>query len=277
MEDYKVVNFTYYDPANSFFKSKASDKSHYTLYYCNCEKCEAREQGKCAMMGGLWGEKCPYGKRETIEGFTQRAKSYYSFLRNAKEKYGEFSYKLKNLEKLCEIGDYVYLPLAHLNNYVNPIIDQFNIKYEHFLLKNQFTSATIDALINYVPRALWQHEEIRDYQTKEVPEFVRQLKKKYPDKYKRQEELNPRIKDFVIDVDYVKLKKEAYLKTLNKGKVGFSIYTVDWDGEFLTGTARDFGIWLNGGGEVKIKPNDKTIVKIVDNNTVDEEKTVFVN
>lgn len=266
MSDWKPINFTYFDPANSVFKTNKNDKNRYTVYSCcNSENCDAYKRSKCLMLNGLWGQSCPYGKRYSEEGYTPRAKSYYSFLANAKEKYGDVSYKLKELNFVCTIGDYVFIPMYYLDNMENP----FKKINKGLILKEQFNKSLIIELFNHVPLTFLGGVPIQAYKKDELPKFATQLKRYYPDLFAEVTQEFPEINNYVKDINYK--DKYAYVKSLLPGKVKFSIYEVDWDGTNLTGKTRDFGIFDLEDAQVIIQPDDNTCVKIVDNNTVTEE------
>lgn len=267
----KPINFKYYDPNHSLFKSGKSDRERYTVYFCsNYNNCDAYKRGKCIQLNGLWGSRCPYGSRNGKEGFTKSARNCGKLIREAKEQYGEVAYKLKELSFLCKVGDYIYLPLPHLKNYVNSIREDDFFVGEYLIKSEDFTNDFILELINYRPRAL-MGGVITSYQEKDVPTFVRQLKRYFPDKYKEVIEKRPDIIKYIENVDYV--GKKAKVLTLLPSKVKHSSYNVYWDGKVLTGTTNAFGLFgdFNRDEIVTIVPNENTYVGILDNDSVTED------
>ena len=275
MNEYKCINVSIYDPANSIFKSSKNDKARVTYLFCNnCENCEAYQNKKCFLRNGLYGMFCPYGKRTKEEGYTSRARNYYSKISSWKNRYENVGNTLSQVNNLCEIGDYIFLPLDHLKNYVNSIDKEMGICEEHLIPKENFTVENIIKLINYVPRALFDNSPIYSYQ-EQIPEFIRQLKKKYPELYKLVLKEKPSIEVYTQNIDYT--KKKALVKTLKPGEVVLLNKIVNWDGEYIFTNEKDMCIFgLNDNEIVRITPTDNTIVEIYDNDTVDEEKTVFV-
>ena len=84
IEDYKPINFTYYNPRTSLFKAGKSDRERTTVYFCNnVESCDAYKRGKCVMLNGLYSHSCPYGKIERQEGYTKAARSCGVLISNA--------------------------------------------------------------------------------------------------------------------------------------------------------------------------------------------------
>lgn len=267
LKPYEPINFTYYDPANSFFKSSGNDKARYTVYFCNNKNgCQAYARKKCVMLGGLFGEHCPYGRKSTTSGPTRRAKSYYGFLSSAKEKYSEVSYRLKDLRFPAKIGDKVYIPLPHLKNYVNPIAQ---IQGEHFISADAFTADFVIMLADYKPRALFGNEVIRSYQAEEVPKFLSQIKKYFPELYGEVIEKRPDLDKRIQNINYI--DKLARVKTLLPGVVKLSTNSLEWNGEVLTAKGKDISFFGLENEKVVIYPNDHTYVKIADNETVTDD------
>lgn len=183
--EYKPINFTYYDPRTSIFKSGKSDRERISVYKCNnCENCDAYKRKCCVMLNGLWWHKCPYGTIEKKEGFTKAARKCGYLIMEYKGKYGDVEYALKPLNFVCEIGDYVYLGLPHLNGYNNPIRNSDFFVDNDMIKKEDFTPEFIVELIKYRPYAL-MGGEISSYQKEYVPKFCDQLKRFMPDMYTR--------------------------------------------------------------------------------------------
>lgn len=277
MDNYEVIMLTSYDPNNSIFKSKANERSSYTIYSCcNCDNCDAFKRGKCIMRNGLWGEYCPYGKVHSEEGYTKRSKKCSSFVYDAQNLYkpqikGENN--LSTLNFTCGIGDYIYIDLPHLHNYMNSIDKKLEIEHEHFIPKEKFTLDLIGNLLNFHPEALFGGE-ITDYQKKSIPQFLLQLKRYFPDLYK--EVINKYPNKEPKDVNYV--GKCAKVTTLLPCNVSLFItlkQPIKWDGEKIIGDANLFSFTkLNKNTKVCIYPTDKDYVYILDNNCVTDD-TVF--
>ena len=266
----EVISLHTYKPG------KQNEKVFYKVRFCNNRwNCTAYLKGQCALCNGLFGGFCPYGKEKKQYGPTLRAKSSYKFLEDAKEQYKPVEEKwLHPIQFTCEIGDYVFLALEWLDNYVNPIAKELDINYDHFIKKENFTAENIIKLIEFKPRAL-MGGVISDYQDKLVPTFVRHLKRYFPDKYEEVRKVKPEIANYIIDVNYV--GKKAYVKTLLPGKVQIGSNPFTWDGEKLVSRAK--GLILFSGldeEEVAIIPNDKTVVTISENQIV-TENTEFMD
>lgn len=267
--DYKPICFTYYDPKTSIFKSDRHDRERVSVYKCsNCENCNAYKKKKCVMLNGLWRHKCPYGTIEKKEGFTKAARKCGYLVSEYKEKYGDVEYALKPLNFVCEIGDYVYLGLPHLNGYNNPIRNSDFFVDDDMIKKDDFTPEFVVELIKYKPYAL-MGGVISSYQKEYVPKFCDQLKRFMSDMYTRVCEIYPEIRSLVENIDYT--GKRAKLMTLLPGEVKLSTDILQWDGELLHGKGKQISFWKLDDEKVIIIPNENTVVTIYDNSTVTDE------
>ena len=269
MNNYEPINLTYYNPCNSLFKASRSDRERVTLYTCcNKENCDAYKRNKCVMMNGLYGKKCPYGQKITETGFTKAARNCGKLIADYKKRYEEVEYSKNSLHFICTIGDYVFLNLNHLTNYVNSIRDKDFFVGEYMIKKSDFTPEFVVELIKYRPLALFGGV-IPSYEKEDVPRFCTQLKRYMPEMYEHVKAIYPEIDKYIRNIDYS--NKYAKVKTLLPGKIKISIYYCEWDGKVIRGTGKGLGIHDLKDAEVIVIPNDDTYVKIVDNATVTEE------
>ena len=277
--DLTLIDVGFIDPKNLsiFGKPKGNEREVIKYYLCSCpEKCEAYKNGQCLLRTGLYGTKCPYGRARAEEGYTVRARTYDSWLDYRKDKYKNTIKNLKEVKTLTEIGEeHIFLPLEFLNNYVNPISADLGMYTQYLINKKLFTPETVIKLVTYQPRALIDNSIIKEYTTKYLPDFVYQLSRKYPDIYNEVKETVPDIEIWVKSPEFV--GKKAKLKSLLPGKVKFSTHVGYWDGEKVVTDSKELVLFgWNDNEEVHIFPTDKTVVEIVDNATVDEDKVEFV-
>lgn len=266
-KEYKKILVTYYDPNNTIFKSTNKDKASYTVYMCcNHEKCEAFKQGKCTLRNGLSTGYCPYGKMVRNQGPTKRAKSCLSFLIQAKEECKDtLTSHLDPCDKLCKIGDYIYLNLSYLDNYVNPIVEKLGIVKQQFLPKEKFSVETIKTLLDYRPLALFGGE-ITSYREKELPPFIYELQAQYPLIYQEVKKAGGSLPD-KKDLSFL-LGKKAFVKTLSPGRVKIGIKYWEWDGKKLTGIGKDIiGSGLNEE-KIVMYPNENTKCIVCEERTI---------
>ena len=103
-----------WDPSNSIFKQKKSEKARGHIYSCECpEKCELYAKGNCV----LFKNYCPYGSKNTTVGYSRMASKFsswiYEFIDKHKDAYNARS-ELKQPKKMEYFIDLVYIPISHL-------------------------------------------------------------------------------------------------------------------------------------------------------------------
>lgn len=271
----KVINYTYYDPNHALFKSKSSDREHITVYSCdNSENCEAYKNNRCVMLNNLTNHGCPYGNKRRQLGYTKTAKKCGDLITATESAYPNLGWALKDIDRPCVIGDYVYLPVAFLSGYNNPF-NAVEVFYKDMFKKTDFTPELVVKLIAYRPKAL-MGGVITDYEKKYIPKLCFQLKKYMPKLYSETLAICPEIETLASQYSFV--GKYAKVKTLLPGKVEVGSYLFSWDGTVLTavkGAGSVLGAWNKLTDEVlTITPKDDTIVKIVDDNTVGDDTEI---
>lgn len=275
---YTPIHKFVFDPVNSIFPSDKTRQAYVKVMYCKqCQNCEAYKAGKCYEINNVSFNHCPFYTCFIYDGVTKRSKYYYSFINTAKKVF-EISdnsivrrlYRLNNTSLIGD-GNYIYLNLSHLNNYVNPIIEELGIIREHFIPVENFTPETVQKLLNFKPKAL-MGGTITTYAENDLPQFVRDLRIYFPDLYDK----------VVKDTNYVNMEhrisfvgKKAYLKTLKPGKVKFNYKIWEWNGEKLCIKGKNFDGNLEDDELIELTPKENTCVEIIDNDTVDETKTRF--
>lgn len=266
MDDYKLINVRVFEPAFKNVKARCK------CTYCNnSENCSLYKQKKCVHdWRYLASIKCPYGKHSQTEGYTKRARSYSTWIRNKKDAHKDFLDAVEfSTKKLALIGEYIYLPYPHLKNYVNSLPGIIN---EHFIKEAEFTGEKILEIINFRPQAL-MGGEITSFQKEEVPKFIQHLKEEMPDKYKVLKENCPDKVEAIEEVGSNYIGRTAYLKTLKEGSVVVDIHGDKflYDGEYLINEnyKPSFSPFGTTGGLFKFKATDDMTVKITDNGQVD--------
>lgn len=272
----KLVSWSYYSGRGVF--SDKNEKEQLTkVYVLNEDGENLLEEGKIVCLNTFRGYYDPYFKIEKTTGFTSRAKNYGKLHNEMIKQYPELERKLTNVSAmLMDYVDYIYISLPYLDNYVNPLTkDKESFLNENFIYKEKFTPEFVKTLVEYVPISL-MGGEITSYRKEELPRFLSELKLTFPELYKEVLAISDVAKTLVEDITYA--GKEAYLYTLNSGEVEVKLNILDkqvfyWDGNTLTNEVEiAFGNVLSQ----TITPNKDTIVKIVSNDTVNEN-TRLVN
>lgn len=267
-----IVHANVYDPsARSLFKTEKSAKAQCQTIDCSShERCDLLARGECAVRSGLFAGTCPYGTWRSENGYTQRAKRFYDWMTERRERYKGVAF-LEAPKRLGVVGDYVYLPYAHMNKDGS----LFNTK-SLFVLLSDLTAEKIKELCLRRPMAM-MGGEIITYQKEVVPLFVLHLSEIMPDLYRALCDEWPRAKEIVEE--HSNVGRKAVLSTVipNVG-VLTDIHGGNWvwDGEYLTMTNRSASFMLVEHSEVRIKPVDGETVKICSDSQVGGD-TEFVD
>ena len=277
MNDYKIINVHLFRPAFKNVKQRCE------ILSCNaCDSCEMYKQGKCVFKEYIFNRIiCPHAIMHKEEGYTNRARSFYDWFQKKEKKYGNLVDALKyDDNKMCVVGgDYVYLPINHLHVYTNKVEGIVN---SHFIPLEDFDVDKIKEIVDFVPLTLIDRAQIKEYQNKEVPKFLQQLKEVMPALYDKFfakypeyiEKLEDKVNDYV--------GRTAYIKTMVEGSVLVDCHNDKWTIEsgYLVCKNTDMNlipfISYNDHTEVKIKITDKMTYKITDNSQVTSD-TVFVD
>lgn len=266
----RLVSWSYFDGKGLF--SGKNDKEKLTEVYILKEEGEQLlKGGKIVCLNMFKGYRDPYFKIVTTEGFTRRAKNYGKLKSKMLKEYPELERKLTGVSSsIMDYGEYVYINLPHLDNYVNPLPkDKETFFNKNFIYKEKFTPDFVKTLIEFVPRAL-MGGIIESYRRKDVPKFLGELKLTYPEIYQEVLSISNVAKSLVDEISYI--GKKAYLKTLSNGEVEVELDILNkqkfyWDGKTLTNKLE-----MSDGNILSqsITPNENTVVKIISDSTVNE-------
>lgn len=270
-----------WNPENALFKQKKSEKAVGYIYSCKCpEKCELYAKGNCVMLKNY----CPYGSKNTTVGYSRMARKFSSWIYEFMDKHKDAcNAKLTQPGKMEYFMDLVYIPISFLGLNENiefvsgggffsnnlPIIKRSDFDNEEFISKR---------IVNFHPRAL-MGGVIWDYQEKEIPKFLQWLKDLDPALFDKVKALNL---DHPAFAKMTNVGRKAVLQTLNPNIGTFvdpdgRIWT--WDGKYLySSNARFYGAILKTEEiqECRLKPKDHAIVKVTDDNQVNNN-TVFID
>lgn len=270
----RLVSWSYYS-GQSRLSSRTSKENLQKVYITDPAGESLLKDGQVACLArdgiSLLGED-PYFKVVNKVGYTPRARKHRDMEREMSESYPELKNKLKGFDsKLRDYNDYVYVDLAYINNYVNPIVKtnpSFHTK--NFIKKENFNKDFIIELIEYKPQAA-MGGTITSYITKEMPKFMSELKIKFPDLYREVLEESSWLKGISFELSLV--GKKAKLASLSAGFVEVEEDILNnvryyWDKETLTSSKE-----LRSGAIInkEIKPTEDMVVKICDDSVVNKD------
>lgn len=276
----KEIKAWVYNPANSIFKSKKSEKAVGHIVSCECpENCVLYAKGNCVAFENC----CPYGRRFRVTGFSRMSVKFNSWIENFKKTHEEAcSTELSQPKKLEYFMDMVYVPIPYLclNEDIEFIDGKgaFSIA-KPILNRDNFNAKLIsEQIVNFKPQAIFGGT-ITCYQEKEVPKFLTWLKQLDPDLYEEVKVLNPEHPAFT---NITNVGRRAILQTLNPNIGTFvdihgGVWT--WDGEYLYSKNSHFAFALieyRETEECRLKPNKNVIVKVSDDTQVNSN-TEFID
>lgn len=295
----KPVHFNCFTPHNAMFKSSRKDKAEVQIVLCGRpDECELLKRGECTWRSSFGWHACPYGMYRKFEGFTPKARAYNTWINEQKKKYEGVPYIKEHTDVLAFIGDYVFLPYAHMDMAEVGFIQKntgFLGKGCAFLKKELFTPEVILKLINFHPQAM-MGGEISSYQQESIPKFVKHLQEKCPELLKETEKLEikrfldfehkneenkffrSRIREILEKYSYKGRKAILQSLTPNVGKFT-DIHKGEWiwDGEYLTSlNAHASFMLVDKFDEIRVKPKLRATVVITEEGQVNE-KTEFLS
>lgn len=207
----KPIKAWVFDPANSIFKEKVSEKAKGCIIYCKCpEKCELYAKDQCIAQSSY----CPYSRREVKIGLTRRAKGYFAWISQFKEKYKNVINKKMTLpEKMQYFIDLVYIPMAYigLNKHINFVCGGGYFSSDIPIIKRSDFNAELikEEILKFRPEAM-MGGYITGYQEREIPKFLKWLRDIDKGLF---EEVKGIIPDYFTSMSNV--GRKAILQTLN--------------------------------------------------------------
>jgi hypothetical protein len=270
----KVVSARIWNPANTLFKTSKREHAECETVTCRLEDCPLRKQGMCAWIGVLGWNACPHGRPNKEKGPTRLARSFGAWLKDRQEKYKGIPTLGQPDNKLAIIGDYVFLPYAHMDMCeAVPFLKHGGAfcKGCAFIPISAWTLDTVLRLIDFRPQAL-MGGEITSYQKESVPKFIRHMREVTPDMFAALVKVRPQ-----YDVATNHVGRKARLWTL-KPDIEWDAKVNDkypvhwkWDGKALT-TYSDHVYSSTWGGniaascvQVRVVPVASAVVKVQDN------------
>jgi len=186
----KPVHFNCFTPHNALFKSSRKEKAEVQIVLCGRpDDCDLLKRKECTWRSSFGWHACPYGMHRKYEGFTPKARAYHKWIDEQKKKYEGVPFINSHTDVLAFVGDYVFLPYAHMDMADVGWIQKntgFLGKGCAFLKKELFTPEVILQLINFHPQAM-MGGEITSYQKESIPKFVKHLSEKCPELLKEAE------------------------------------------------------------------------------------------
>lgn len=241
------------------------------ITYCDKYKeCSFYKQEKCFCAGRI-GPNCKFGNKQNIQGYTSRAIKYDDFRRKYKEdecyaKLDEPNSKIGKIEDIFVIN-MRYLQEREGGGY--KIETSWFSNELIYIPEKQFTNDLIKLICEGIPKTIFDNKPIKDYQEKDVPRFLYELKTEFKEIYDRFVNEYPEHRN--KEMNFV--GRKAYIYSLRDGIELEDKATFVKQGEYLKSITNYSSCFLPFGAketELIIKINNEMTVKITDNSQVDE-------
>jgi hypothetical protein len=256
-----------YDPTNALFTDKNGHAARYKIDCQNPQGCDLFTKSNTCILTSVMRH-CKFGSKTNIQGPTRKARSFHAWIAEQKKLNADFIGKLdsnKAYNRIAKINGYYHLPYSFMSdglgsNYPLP---------SPWVAETDMTAGLLERICSAQPRAMIGGV-ISDYQKKEVPKFLADLRMFFPDLFALLSDEN---KKRAEGVSYV--GRSADITTCLPGTYLFSDYRWKWDGKALTGSSMLFQP-VKGDITITIIPLTGQSVKITDNAQVGPE-TVFLD
>lgn len=245
------------DPANNLFKGMSKRAGLYELF---CEKPETCDllaiENSCLHCGAL--SPCRFGRKVGREGPTRQARSFHKTMKAWREQNEGFLDKLASLRaynRIFRTHGHYYLPYSHMAKDSGLSSGEGYPLESKWVPEGELTTELLGKICTALPRAMFGGV-IADYQKKQVPKFIADLRAFYPEVF---DLLPDEHKKRLADVSYV--GRKADITTCAPGEYIFSKSRWMWDGAVLIGRSMLFQP-VAGDIEIRIKPTQGQPVEI---------------
>ena len=275
----ELINTFVSEPHSDIFKSDRNNKAECRQISCsNKNNCDLYKRKQC-LYQSTFTIKCPYGQARREYGFTKKARAYYSWISERKDKYKDTLRQISSPDKkMSLIGDYIWLPYSYMdmNHDIKLIAHGGFLSNGVPLIKREdFTLENIIKILRFRPQAM-MGGEIASYQKEEVPKFINHLFEVLPDIFNEVDNhLNGELSTKINNFNHV--GRTALLSTINPGIVYNGKDIWQWDGVYLTSHSKIKRLiwWEVNIEEIKIKPNLETTYIKITNNLQVNNNTIF--
>lgn len=266
----QIIHMHVHEP--TIFKDKKASKTSIT---CSLADCPLRAKGQCVALN--YNSTCPYGKRQVTLGYTARASKYRPWVNAAKSEAATYPQLTGAEEKITFIGDYVWLPYAHMNHIDG---EKVGLKFHAyagafigsgvpFMPASEFTVDTIIKLVSFRPRSLMG--DVIDLR-EQVAKFIKDLADVRPDLYQAAIERLPRIAEHVdgFNPNFTVSQLKAIGENASVLYQGRNAEFRSYDASLTVSiTADDLSFVADGTGYTVIfKPTPETVLTVLDDKSV---------
>ena len=266
-DHYTTIAAWVYDPTKAIFGDKNDHAARFKIDCQNPHGCDFyTKSNTCILTSALSG--CKFGRKTKLDGPTRKARNFHFWMAEQRKQFAEFIDKLTTnsaWKRIARVNGHYYLPYSFMAKGLgtgNPLDSEW-------VPEADMTAELLERICAAQPRAVFGGV-ITDYQKKEVPKFLSDLRMFFPDLFALLSDDNKKRAASVSSVG-----RRADITTCLPGIYIFSNKQWSWDGKVLTGTSMLFQP-VKGAITITIIPERGQDVKITDDSQVGPE-TVFLD
>ena len=282
----KKINVDLYG-GKGLFGGKEHPLEADTIWCERSDECSFFKEKKCILCRSfMQPSRCPYGKVDTVKGYTSRAAKYSAFKKKYTEDpvYNSLKYPSNYVSVM---GDTLYIYTSYVDvRKRDPSDEKWKRDVNGYIIGNcgfgcnyvfmpiqDATNELLHAVFTYSPTSM-MGGRITAWKEKRVPEILQGMKKCVPEVYERFVAEYP---EFKYEPNYI--GKMAYIDSLKPGTAfKANNITYEYDGEYVSSVEEiDLGLgspwWTQGGtkSKIRIKVNPKMTFEVTDNSIIDDE------
>lgn len=268
MSQYTTISAWIYDPTKSLFGDKSGHAARYKIDCENPSGCDIFTKSNTCILTQVMSS-CKFGRKTCVKGPTKRAQNFYSWMADQRKQHAEFIGKLESnrvYNRIAKINGYYYLPYSYMSKRTFGTDEPLSSPW---VSEDKMTADLLDRICHAQPRAM-TGGILLDYQKKEIPKFLMDLRMFYPEIFVLLSEENQKKAE---SASYI--GRSADIVTCLPGKFIFGKTIWDWDGKKLIGKSMLFPP-VKGEITITIIPERGQPVTITDNSQVGPE-TVFLD
>lgn len=257
-----------YDPTKSLFRDKNGHAALYKIACQNPQGCDLFVKSNTCLLTSAMSP-CKFGHKTSVQGPTKKSRTFFSWMSKQEKENAEFIGKLKGnkaYNRIARINGHYYLPYSFMAKGI--FGDGYPLS-SPWIPEEEMTAALLERICKGRPHAM-MGGEIEDYQKKEVPKFLSDLRMFFPEVFALLSEENQKRAETVSSIGRI-----ADISTCLPGEYVFSNGTWAWDGKILMGESMLFAP-AKGDITITIIPERGQPVKITADSQVGDE-TVFLD
>lgn len=279
----RIIAKRIFDPSNSFSGKGEHAKVDVILCCCPEGQCGLLARGECCKTSSFLSERCPYGKNDSVKGWTKRSRKFNEWMSATKKEYEKYpNFPKPPTKKMIIVGGYLFFPYSHANMIGHPFLEQGGgfRSGSNFVPLNQVD--TEEKKLAFFIRLADFRPSIPEYQSVEVPKFLKHLYESDTTTFMMLAEKRP---DLVAKIKMSNVGRLAQIWTLKPDieltyrLKGYPDQKWTWDGTrvYTREKPHYLGGVLSGGiEEISLVPNKNATVKIESDDWVTED-TVFID